>query len=432
MAVKILDVESGSPAAVAGVLAGETLLQLNGNDIIDVLDYRFYQNEKTVVLKLLSSNGTERSVTVRKGEYDELGLLFETYLMDKQHSCRNNCIFCFIDQLPKGLRESLYFKDDDSRMSFLFGNYITLTNLTEHEIERIIKLHISPVNVSVHTTNPELRVKMMGNRFAGKALDVLWRLCEAGISVNCQLVLCPGWNDGIELERSLSDLIKHQNIGSIACVPVGLTGHRDGLCKLEPFNKETATAVVDVTEAFGQKTIEMYGERRVFAADEFYLTAQRPVPEADFYGDFLQLENGVGMWAMLKSECEEALDDYDSPATERNITIATGEAAYPLMLNIIDNVSKKWHNFNCKVVAVKNNFFGGRITVTGLVTGTDIIEQLRGKELGSELLISSSMLRYEGDMFLDSVTVEEVEKALNVKITVVESDGWSLLDALQG
>ena len=432
MAVKILNVEKGSPAAKVGALAGETLVSLNGNEIIDVLDYRFYQNEKTVEMELQAENGDVRTVIVKKGEYDELGLLFETYLMDKQHSCRNNCIFCFIDQLPKGLRESLYFKDDDSRMSFLFGNYITLTNLTEHEIERIIKLHISPVNVSVHTTNPELRVKMMGNRFAGEALDILWRLCEAGIRVNCQLVLCPGWNDGQELERSLSDLVKHENIGSIACVPVGLTGHRDGLCKLEPFNKQTASDVIDITECYGDKTVEMYGERRVFAADEFYLIAEREMPESDFYGDFLQLENGVGMWAMLKSECEEALDDYNSPEETRNITLVTGESAYPLLSNIVDNVAKKWHNFKCNVVAIKNNFFGGKITVTGLITGTDIIEQLNGKNLGTELLISSNMLRHEGDMFLDSITVEEVENKLNVKITVVESDGWSLLDALHG
>ncbi len=432
MAVLIKDVEKGSHAEKLGILAGETLLSLNGNDIVDVLDYRFYQNERVLKVSVKSVDGEVRTVTVKKPEYDELGLLFETYLMDKQHSCRNKCIFCFIDQLPKGLRESLYFKDDDSRMSFLFGNYITLTNLTEHEIERIIKLHISPVNVSVHTTNPELRVKMMGNRFAGKALDALWRICEAGISVNCQLVLCPGWNDGAELERSLGDLIKHPSIGSIACVPVGLTGHREGLCELEPFNRQTASDVVDVTEKFGAKTVEMYGERRVFAADEFYLTAEREMPEADFYGDFLQLENGVGMWAMLKSECEEAVDDYDSPEMQRNITLITGEAAYPLMLNIVDNVSKKWHNFKCNIIAIKNNFFGGRITVTGLITATDIIEQLKGKDLGTELLISSSMLRHEGDMFLDSITVEEVEEKLNVKLTVVESDGWSLLDALHG
>ncbi len=432
MAVLIDSVIKKSPADKAGIKQGETLLSLNGNEIVDVLDYRFYQNECSLEVMVLSADGAERSVSVKKGEYDELGLEFATYLMDKQHSCKNKCIFCFIDQLPQGLRESLYFKDDDSRMSFLFGNYITLTNLTEHEIERIIKLHISPVNVSVHTTDPKLRCEMMGNRFAGKALDILWRLCDAGISVNCQLVLVPEYNDGDALKKSLADLIERPSIKSIACVPVGLTGHREGLAKLKPFCKETAEGVVDITESFGQKTVELYGERRVFAADEFYLTANLPMPESDFYGEFLQLENGVGMWAMLKSECEEAFYDFEEPKAKREITVATGEAAYPLIANIVDKVTQKWHNLKCNVIGVKNNFFGGEITVTGLLTGTDIIEQLYGKSLGAELLISSSMLRHEGDMFLDSVTVEEVEKALNVKIKVVESDGWALMSALSG
>lgn len=432
MSVLINGVTVGSPADKAGIKSGETLLRLNGNEIVDVLDYRFYQNECRVKADIMSKDGKERSVTVVKAEYDELGLLFETYLMDKQHSCRNKCIFCFIDQLPKGLRESLYFKDDDSRMSFLFGNYITLTNLTEHEIDRIIKLHISPVNVSVHTTDPELRVKMMGNRFAGESLSALWRLCEAGIKVNCQLVLCPGWNDGTALEKSLSDLIKYPSVASIACVPVGLTAFRDGLCKLEPFCAKTARDVIDITERFGDETLKLYGERRVFASDEFYIEAETPLPDASFYGDFLQLENGVGMWAMLESECEEAVDDFDGPAAARKVTVATGESAYALLSNIVDKVTEKWHNLKCEVVAVKNNFFGGHITVTGLLTGTDIIEQLSGRDIGDELLISSSMLRHEGDMFLDSVTVTEVENALNTKIRVVDSDGWALMSALCG
>ena len=432
MAVVIKGVEKGSYAEKAGIKPQETLCELNGNEIIDVLDYRFYQNETVLSVKVKSTDGTLRSVTVKKPEYDELGLEFETYLMDKQHSCKNKCIFCFIDQLPKGMRESLYFKDDDSRMSFLFGNYITLTNLTEHEIERIIKLHISPVNVSVHTTDPDLRVKMMGNRFAGEALNNLWRFCEAGIDVNCQLVLVPGYNDGEALEKSLSDLIKYPSIKSIACVPVGLTGHRDGLCHLEPFNQQTASAVVDITTEFGDETLKIYGERRVFAADEFYLLSKRPIPDSTFYGDFLQLENGVGMWAMLESECDEAIDDFEQPKVQRKITLVTGEAAYPLLSNIVDKVTKKWHNLECEVKAIKNNFFGGKITVTGLLTGTDIIEQLKGRDLGDELLISSSMLRHERDMFLDSVTVTDVEEALNVKIRIVDSDGWALMSALCG
>lgn len=432
MSVVIKDVTAGSPADKAGIKPLEILLSLNGNEIVDVLDYRFYQNEREVAVELMNRNGEKRSVTVKKDEYDELGLEFETYLMDKQHSCRNKCIFCFIDQLPKGLRESLYFKDDDSRMSFLFGNYITLTNLTEHELERIIKLHISPINVSVHTTDPELRVKMMGNRFAGESLKALWRLCEAGIKVNCQLVLCPGWNDGAALEKSLCDLIKYPSVASIACVPVGLTAFREGLCKLEPFTEETAGAVIDITERIGERTVELYGERRVFASDEFYIEAKRPLPDASFYGDFSQLENGVGMWAMLESECEEAIDDFEPPESERRLTLVTGESAYALLANIVDKTERKWHNLKCEVIPIKNNFFGGQITVTGLLTGTDIIAQLKERELGSELLISSSTLRHEQDMFLDSVTVEEVEQALNVKLRVVDSDGWALMAALSG
>jgi putative radical SAM enzyme (TIGR03279 family) len=432
MAVKISSVEKGSYAENLGIKAGDTLLKLCGQEIIDVLDYRFYQNDTDVSIEYETESGQIKTANIKKREYDELGLEFSTYLMDKQHSCRNKCVFCFIDQLPKGLRESLYFKDDDSRMSFLFGNYITLTNITEHEVDRIIKMHISPVNVSVHTTNPELRVKMMNNRFAGQSLDILYRLCDAGISVNCQLVLCPGLNDGKELIRSLEDLTEYEAVKSVACVPVGLSGHREGLEKLEPYSKETAEEVLKITEDFGNKTVEKYGERRVFAADEFYIIAEKPLPEADFYGDFVQLENGVGMWAMLKNECEEAIFDIDPPENNRKISSVTGEAAYPLILNIVDNVKKKWHNFDCKVLKIKNDFFGGKITVTGLVTGTDIIKQLKGKDLGDELLIPSAMLRHEGDMFLDSVTVDEVKKALGVDIRIVDNDGWSLISALAG
>ncbi len=432
MSVKIESVDKTSDLYKAGVRAGDELVTLNGNEIMDVLDYRFYQNDRKVEVKTLSPDGKELVCTVLKGEYDELGLLFETYLMDKQRSCRNNCVFCFIDQLPKGMRESLYFKDDDSRMSFLFGNYITLTNITEHEVDRIIKMHISPVNVSVHTTNPELRCKMMNNRFAGDALNILWRLCEAGIDLNCQLVLCPEWNDGDELKRSLDDLIKHPSIKSIACVPVGLTGHREGLAELKPFNKQTADDVVRITESFGDETVRLYGDRRVFAADEFYLLSQRPMPEAQFYGDFLQIENGVGMWASFKAEFEEAVEDEDEPDTKRKITAVTGEAAFPLISNCVDILNRKWHNLDCKVVAIKNNFFGGKITVAGLVTGQDIAEQLTGTDIGDELIVPSVMLRHERDMFLDSMTVEQLEEKLNTKIRITDNDAWSLIDALKG
>ena len=432
MAVKIIGIESGSPAEKLKIKAGNELLELNGNEIMDVLDYRFYQNERKVTVTFIDEKGKKRKKTVKKEEMQELGLQFETYLMDKQRSCRNKCIFCFIDQLPKGMRESLYFKDDDSRMSFLFGNYITLTNITEHEVQRIIDMHISPINVSVHTTDPELRCKMLNNRFAGDALNVLWRFCEAGLSINCQLVLCPEWNDGEALKKSLSDLVKHDSIKSIACVPVGISGHREGLTQLKPFDKKTAGETIDIIEFFGKESFEKYGETRVFAADEFYILAERDMPQYSHYGEFAQLENGVGMWSMTETEFMDALNDCEAPDEERHISSVTGEAAYPLIAKLVDNAAQKWHNFECKVYAIKNDFFGGEITVTGLVTGTDIIKNLKGKALGEELLVPDAMLRHEGDMFLDNVTVEELEKELDIKVRVVGCDGYSLLSALKG
>ena len=428
MSVVIKSVEKGSPAAKKGLKPCDVLVSINDNEIMDVLDYRFYQNDKLLKIKFINSAGKEKCVKIKKGETEELGLLFETYLMDEKRSCLNKCIFCFIDQLPKGLRETLYFKDDDSRLSFLFGNYITLTNITEHEVERIIKMHISPINISVHTTNPELRVKMMTNKNAGKVLSLIKRFNDAGIKINCQLVLCPGINDGKELERSLKDLTELENVECIAAVPVGITGHREGLAKIEPFCKETADAVLETVKEYGDICIQKYNERRVFCADEFYLLAKRDIPDADYYEDFLQLENGVGLWALLLSEVEQAIAECDfDDIPPRKISIATGEAAYPLISDIVDKASKKWHNLECNVYAVKNNFFGGKIDVAGLVTATDIYDQLKGKELGEELLIPSVMLRNEGDMFLDSVTVDELSEKLNVKITPVNNDGYDLI-----
>lgn len=434
MAVIIKDIEPGSVAQKAGIKAGSSLISINGNEIFDVLDFRFFQNEKKLKLKILTNNKL-KTYRIKKDEYDELGLIFDTYLMDKQRSCKNKCIFCFIDQLPKGMRDSLYFKDDDSRLSFLFGNYITLTNITEHEVERIIKLHISPVNISVHTTNPELRCKMMKNRFAGDALQVLYRLAEAGIDINCQLVLCPGYNDGDELRRSLADLTALSSVKSIAAVPVGLTAHREGLEPLKPFNKNTATDVINIIDEFSNKTLNNYGKRRVFAADEFYILAQKDIPDTEYYEDFLQLENGVGMWSLFLNESLAAVrEDFKDFVlqNDRKISVVTGEAAYPLIKNIVDISTEKWHNLYCNVYAVKNEFFGGHITVTGLITGSDIIKSLSGKSLGDEILISSSTLRHERDKFLDDLTVEDVEKALNVKVRIVENDGFDFVSNLLG
>ena len=433
MSVIVKTVIKGSPAYKIGMRQGDTLVKICGNEIMDVLDYRFYQTQDKLTVEFINSKGKVKIKKLRKKEYDELGLEFETYLMDKKHSCRNKCIFCFIDQLPKGLRSSLYFKDDDSRLSFLFGNYITLTNITEHEVDRIIKMHISPINISVHTTNPELRVKMMNNKNAGKALDIIYRFNEAGIKLNCQLVLVPDFNDGEELRRSLEDLTALENVECIAAVPVGLTKYREGLCEISPFDKKKAEDTLKILEEFGEETLKKYGERRVFGADEFYILAERKLPDADFYEEFLQLENGVGLVPLLLSESDEAISLCDYILKEkRNITIATGESAYPFIKAIVDKTEKKWDNLKCNVVAVKNNFFGGHINVAGLITATDLEEQLKGKDLGEELLIPSVMLRDGGDMFLDSVTLKELSQKLNIKITPVDNDGFQLVDKILG
>ena len=433
MSVIIKSVERGSPAYKAGIKSGDNLVSIDGNEIMDVLDYRFYQDNERLTVEVIDSSGKTKTARIKKDEYEELGLEFETYLMDKKHSCRNKCVFCFIDQLPKGLRESLYFKDDDSRLSFLFGNYITLTNITEHEVERIIKMHISPINISVHTTNPDLRVKMMANKNAGKALQIIDRFNSAGIKLNCQLVLCPGYNGGEELERTLSDLSRLENAECIAAVPVGLTAYREGLAEIEPFNKQTAGAVLDIIDKYGDICLKKYGQRRIYGADEFYLLAEREIPEADYYGDFLQLENGVGLWSLLRSEALDALNDCDYKLEdERSISLVTGEAAYPLIKMIADKCMGKNPLLKARVFPIKNNFFGGKINVSGLVTATDIEAQLKNEDLGEELLIPSVMLRAEGDMFLDSVTVDELSKRLGVKITSVNNDGYELVDAILG
>ncbi len=433
MSVVIKSVESGSPAYKKGLRGGDTLISIDGNEIMDVLDYRFYQNNTQLTVEFINSKDKLISKKIKKKEYDELGLCFETYLMDKKQTCKNKCIFCFIDQLPNGLRDSLYFKDDDSRLSFLFGNYITLTNITEHEIERIIKLHISPINISVHTTNPELRVKMMKNPNAGNALSIMNRFNSAGIKINCQMVLCPGINDGEELKRTLNDLTSLSGAECIAAVPVGLTKHRENLEKLEPYTKESAEKVIEIIDKFGEKCIEKYGERRVYAADEFYILAEKPLPEASYYGDFLQLENGVGLVPLFIEQAQNAIADtqYDLD-NKRKVTVVTGEAAYPFISQIVDKIALKWDNLECDVKPIKNNFFGGEITVAGLVTATDIIEQLKDIPLGDELFIPSVMLRDGGDMFLDSITLEELSHTLNVKITPVDNDGYEFIDKILG
>lgn len=434
MSVLIKGITAGSPADKSGIKAGDRLVSINGSEIVDVLDYRFHQINRTLSLVIISSDGSENTVIIKKREYDEIGLEFEDYLMDKQHSCKNKCIFCFIDQLPKGMRKSLYFKDDDSRLSFLFGNYITLTNITEHEIDRIIKMHISPINVSVHTTNPELRVKMMKNPNAGKALDILKRFANGNIRLNCQIVSCPGINDGKELERTLDDLLAlAPSVECIAVVPLGLTRYRENLFPLTPYNEQTAGETIDIIEKYGDKCVEKYGSRIVYASDEFYFLAKRDMPNAEFYEDFDQLENGVGMSALLRDEFTSALscleDDF-TPEAGRFVTIACGEAIYEYLRDTVMLAVERFPSLKINVVPIKNNFFGGEINVSGLITGGDLIEQLKHIELGQELLITSAMLRNEGDLFLDDISTDDVERELNIKLVAVDNDGFKLLDAI--
>ncbi len=430
MAVKIFDVTTGSHADKAGIKKGETLLSINSNEIVDVLDYRFYQVNRKLTLEVEDEDKNVRTIEMTKGEYEEIGLEFETYLMDKQHSCRNKCIFCFIDQLPKGMRESLYFKDDDSRLSFLFGNYITLTNITEHEIDRIIKMHISPINVSVHTTNPELRCKMMNNRFAGDTLKYLKRFADAGITLNCQIVSCPGINDGDELVRTLTDL-ENLGVNMTAIVPVGLTRYRENLYPLVPYNKETAGQTIDIIEKMGDECVKKHGRRIFFPGDEFYLLAEREIPSPEFYEDFSALEDGIGMIAYLTDDVGWKLEELDADESLcHKVTIACGEGVFPYMKRIMSMINEKFPNITINTRAIKNNFFGGGVNVSGLVTGGDLIDQLRGDDLGDRLIIPSSMLRFENDLFLDDVSTDDVERDLGVTLVPVNNNGNDLVEAV--
>lgn len=432
MSVIVRNVQKRSPAARAGLRAGDELLTMNGREIIDVLDYRYALLEEKLSITFRRGE-KEKTVRLRKREYDELGLEFDTYLMDGQRSCKNKCIFCFIDQMPPGLRKSLYFKDDDDRLSFLFGNYITMTNLTQREVDRIIELHLSPINISVHTTNPALRVRMMKNKHAGEVLSYLPRFAEAGLKLNCQLVLCPGFNDGEELSRTLYDLGRlYPAVQSVAAVPVGLTKYREGLEKLTPFTAETAADVIDRMESFGASFLHEHSTRLCYPADEFYLKAGRELPDSAFYEEFAQLENGVGMWSLLRDDYRSLLSQAVPDGRVRRISLATGEAAAPIMQKLVDETTEKWHNLTCSVYAIRNDFFGPLINVAGLVTGGDLIRQLKEQPLYDELLIPSCMLRREGDLFLDDCSLDEVEAALGVRVIPVEGDAKSLLDAIVG
>jgi len=432
--VVITGVLPGSFADRAGLKADDCLISVNGREIRDVLDYRFFLAETTVVLQI--HRGPDLfEVTIRKGMYDDIGLEFETPLMDKKHSCENKCIFCFIDQLPKGLRKSLYFKDDDSRLSFLHGNYITLTNLKQRDVDRIIEMHISPVNVSVHTTNPELRVKMMKNKRAGEVLDYIRQFAEAGIKLRGQIVLCRGVNDGEELNRTMRDLAQYYpSMESVSVVPAGLTAYRENLYPLEPFTPEECAAVIRQVDAFGDACYEKYGTRLFYCADELYVKSGTQLPSYDHWEDFTQIENGVGMLSSMEHELELALsmlDDAEKQA-KRRISIATGEASYTYIGGLVRMIHEVCPRIECDVYCIKNNFFGGQVTVSGLITGQDLAEQLKDRNLGDELLLPRTMLRAEGDLFLCDMTPQQLSEKLGVSIRFASNDGADFLDAVLG
>ena len=426
--VKICGIAPRSFSDKNGILPDDILISVNGNEINDVLDYQFYLTEKNVELKLLRQD-KEYTVSIKKREYDDIGLEFETYLMDKKQSCKNKCIFCFIDQLPNGLRDTLYFKDDDARLSFLMGNYITLTGLQESDVDRIIKMHMSPVNISVHTTNPELRCKMMNNRFAGKTLDYLKKFADNNIKMNCQIVLCKGVNDGNELINTMHDLATlYPSVTSVSIVPAGLTSHRDGLYHLEPFSPEETKKVIKTVENFAFLCKKEYGSSIFYCGDEMYLKAGLPIPSADYYEDFSQIENGVGMIASMQEEFDFTLDNIDMSQTlSKKISIATGYAAYSFICSLAKKLEEKFNSLEINVYKIENRFFGKNITVAGLITGQDLVSQLKNKDLGSKLLIPKTMLESSGTLFLDSLSLDKVSQELNIEIQTVCNDGQNFV-----
>lgn len=427
--VKVTSVTKGSPAAKAGIMPQDYIISINDKEINDVLDYRFYLTEKKVKIKI-HREAELFDVTIKKDEYADIGLDFETFLMDEKHSCRNKCIFCFIDQLPHGMRDTLYFKDDDSRLSFLQGNYITLTNLSDREIERICEMKLSPMNISVHTTNPELRCSMMKNKNAGKIMEIMSAFARSGIKIHAQIVVCKNVNDGEELKRTMRDLSSlYPALESCSVVPAGLTRHREGLYPLEAFDACECADIISSVTVYGDECIKKHGSRIFFCGDELYIKSGIPLPSEDYYEGYPQIENGVGLITSMKNEFFselEYIDEYDINK-KKNCSIATGESAYGFISSLIEKLGEICYNLDCKVYKIKNTFFGENITVAGLITGGDLIEQLKGKELGETLYLPSVMLRSGEDVFLDDVTVGDIEAALGVKVKTVSNDGAEFL-----
>ena len=432
MAATVVRVMPDSICDELGLKPGDQLLEMNGHPVGDVLDFMFYQAAEELSLLMLI-DGEKVLYEIEKDSEEPLGIDFEDYLMDQQRCCKNKCIFCFIDQLPKGLRDTLYFKDDDARLSFLMGNYITLTNLSDEDLDRIIRMRISPINISVHSTEPELRVKMMANPNAAKINDILKRFYDAGIEMNCQIVLCKGVNDGAHLERSLRDLAAlAPMVRSTSVVPVGISCHRDGLYPLQPFEKEDAQQVIDLIETIGREQRAQNGVAGCYASDEFYVLAQRPVPPEEAYDGYPQIENGVGLMRSLQQELETALLAEDGDARSYEVGLITGILASDYMQGLLELVQKKFPGLRFKIYPIVNHFFGEKITVSGLVTGTDIVDQLKGQELPARLLIPGSMLRAQQDLFLDSLSLEDVATQLGHPISVAMNDGCDLLDKVLG
>lgn len=426
----IKSVDPGSIADELGLEPGDRLLSIDGHELEDIFDYEYYIENESIMVVIAKKNGEEWELDI-ENDYQDLGLTFENGLMSDYKSCHNKCVFCFIDQMPKGMRETLYFKDDDSRLSFLQGNYVTLTNMKDKDIERIIKFKLAPINISVQTTNPELRCKMLHNRFAGEALKKIDRLYEAGTPMNGQVVMCKNLNDGDELDRTIRDLTKYiPCMESVSVVPVGLSKYRDGLYPLEPITAEDAAKTIDIIEKWQKKVYAEHGIHFIHASDEFYIIAGRELPEEERYDGYIQLENGVGMIRLLTTEVHEALDELEGDEEEEELSIATGKLAAVYLAGFLEEIKKKFPNRKVHLYPIRNDFFGEMITVAGLITGQDLIAQLKDKPLGSRLLLPECMFRSGEEVFLDDITRQEVENALQVPVNIVKSSGQDFVNAV--
>ncbi len=427
----IYKVLPGSIAEEMEIEPGDKLISINNEPIEDIFDYHYLTNDDFITVLIEKPNGEEWELEIEKDYEEDLGLEFENGLMDDYKSCCNKCIFCFIDQMPKGMRETLYFKDDDSRLSFLQGNYVTLTNMKDKDIDRIIKYKLFPINISFQTTNPELRCKMLNNKKAGEALKKVDKLYDAGIEMNGQIVLCKGINDGEELERTISDLTKYLPLlQSVSIVPVGLTKYRDGLTNLEPFTKEDAIKVIETVEKWQAVALKEHNTHFIHASDEWYILADREMPSEESYDGYLQLENGVGMIRLLEEEFNDAFEEETGSDIAHTVNIATGKLAAPFIKSIINKFNTKYPNVTVNLHVITNDFFGEKITVAGLITGQDVINQLKDKKIQGPLLITENMLRSGEDVFLDDTSVLDLEKTLQVPVYTVKSSGQELMDAL--